>query len=92
MSVSVRLSVVVGLSAVGESCSEVYCPCPHDLQSPATAGHHASMLRKIVRRPTAENFFLNWAVVAFGARHQNVTPFNSCIADLIRFRESLSTW
>lgn len=61
----------------------------HDVQIPSTTGHHASMLQDIARGRITEIDFLNGAVVTIGARHQIKTPVNACIADLIRFRESL---
>lgn len=61
----------------------------HDVQIPSTAGHHASMLMDLVRGRRTEIDFMNGAVVAAGARHRIETPVNACIADLIRFRETL---
>ena len=57
-------------------------------QLPNTAGHHSSMLQDLARsRPTEINF-LNGAIAAIGARHGIAAPYNACIADLVRFRES----
>jgi ketopantoate reductase len=40
-------------------------------------------------RPT-EIDFLNGAIVAKGALHDIPVPVNTCIADLVKFRESLT--
>jgi 2-dehydropantoate 2-reductase len=59
-------------------------------QLPATALHHSSMLQDLTRGRTTEIDFLNGAVVAKGRKHNIATPYNSCIVDLIKFRESLA--
>jgi 2-dehydropantoate 2-reductase len=59
-------------------------------QLPATALHHSSMLQDLTRGRTTEIDFLNGAVVARGRKHHIATPYNSCIVDLIKFRESLA--
>jgi 2-dehydropantoate 2-reductase len=48
------------------------------------------MLQDLSRGRTTEIGFLNGAVVEKGRAHAIPTPYNACIADLIRFRESLS--
>ena len=59
------------------------------VQLPATALHHSSMLQDIGKGRMTEISFINGAVVEKGRTHGIPTPFNSCIVDLIRFRESL---
>jgi 2-dehydropantoate 2-reductase len=59
-------------------------------QLPNTAGHHSSMLQDLARGRPTEIDFLNGAVAAIGARHGVPAPVNTCIADLVRFRESLA--
>ena len=61
-----------------------------DVQLPATALHHSSMLQDLSRGRKTEIGFINGAVVEKGRVHQIPTPYNSCIVDLIRFRESLA--
>ena len=58
--------------------------------SPSTAGHHSSMLQDLARGRRTEIDFLNGAIAAIGARHGVPAPVNACIADLVRFRESLA--
>ena len=60
-------------------------------QLPSTAGHHSSMLQDLARGRRTEIEFLNGAIAAIGARHGLRSPVNACIADLIRFRESLAS-
>jgi len=59
-------------------------------QLPNTAGHHSSMLQDLARGRKTEIDFLNGAIAAIGAQHGVPVPVNTCIADLIHFRESLS--
>jgi 2-dehydropantoate 2-reductase len=61
-----------------------------ETQLPSTASHHSSMLQDLARGRRTEIEFLNGAIVAIGARHGLPVPANACIADLIRFRESLA--
>jgi 2-dehydropantoate 2-reductase len=61
-----------------------------DLQLPATAQHHSSMLQDVSRGRKTEIDFLNGAVVTKGREHGIATPVNRTISNLIRFRESLS--
>lgn len=67
---------------------EEYLQYLRDVQIPATAGHHSSMLQDITRGKKTEIDFLNGAVVAKGARHGITTPVNAVLVDLIRFKES----
>ena len=57
-------------------------------QLPNTAGHHSSMLQDLARGRPTEIDFMNGAIAAIGARHGIRVPYNTCIADLVRFRES----
>jgi len=59
-------------------------------QLPSTAGHHSSMLQDLARGRRTEIDFLNGAIVTIGARHGVPAPVNACIADLVRFRESMA--
>lgn len=59
-------------------------------QLPNTAGHHSSMLQDLARGRRTEIDFLNGAIAAFAARHGIPAPLNTCIANLVRFRESLT--
>jgi len=61
-----------------------------DVQLPATALHHSSMLQDLSRGRKTEIGFINGAVVEKGRLHSIPTPYNSCIVDLIHFRESLA--
>ena len=61
----------------------------HDTQLPATAGHHSSMLQDLARGHPTEIDFLNGAIVAKGALHGIPAPVNTCIVQLVKFRESL---
>jgi 2-dehydropantoate 2-reductase len=70
--------------------AEEYIRHLHDVQLPATARHHSSMLQDIARGRPTEIDFLNGAIVAQGAVHGITTPVNTCIVDLVKFRESLS--
>lgn len=69
--------------------AESYLAFLHDVQLPATAAHHASMLQDLQRGRRTEIDFLNGAIAALGERHGISTPYNACIRDMIRFRESL---
>jgi len=70
--------------------AEDYLAYLGDVQLPATALHHSSMLQDITRGRRTEIDFLNGAVVMKARRHGIPTPYNSAIVDLIRFRESLA--
>ncbi|MFA5331144.1 MAG: ketopantoate reductase family protein [Methanoregula sp.] len=69
--------------------ADEYLAYLHDVQLPATALHHSSMLQDISRGRLTEIDFLNGAIVEKGALHNIPTPVNSCIVRLIKFRESL---
>ncbi|WP_243669298.1 hypothetical protein [Methanoculleus chikugoensis] len=58
-------------------------------QLPATAAHHLSMLQDIAGGRKTEIDFMNGAVAALAERHGIGAPYNTCIAELIRFRERL---
>ena len=48
------------------------------------------MLQDLARGRRTEIDFLNGAIAAFAARHGIPAPLNTCIANLVRFRESLT--
>lgn len=58
-------------------------------QLPSTAGHHSSMLQDLARGRRTEIDFLNGAIGRIAREHGIPAPVNSCIADLVRFRESI---
>ncbi|HQJ86920.1 MAG TPA: 2-dehydropantoate 2-reductase [Methanoregulaceae archaeon] len=60
-----------------------------DTQLPNTAGHHSSMLQDLLRGRRTEIDFLNGAIARIAGEHGIPAPVNSCIADLMRFRESV---
>jgi 2-dehydropantoate 2-reductase len=70
--------------------AEDYLAYLRDVQLPATALHHSSMLQDITRGRRTEIDFLNGAVATKARLHGIPAPYNSAIADLIRFRESLA--
>ncbi|PKG32955.1 ketopantoate reductase family protein [Methanoregula sp.] len=55
---------------------------------PVMARHRSSMLQDILHGHKTEIDYLNGAVVREGERLGIATPYNACISDLIRFRES----
>jgi len=55
---------------------------------PVMAGHSSSMLQDILHGHKTEIDYLNGAVVAAGKRLGVATPYNACISDIIRFKES----
>ncbi|NYT05288.1 MAG: ketopantoate reductase family protein [Methanomicrobiales archaeon] len=61
-----------------------------DVQLPATALHHSSMLQDIKAGRRTEIDFINGAVVEKGRAHGIPTPVNATLVDLIRFREHLA--
>ncbi|HVP97324.1 ketopantoate reductase family protein [Methanoregula sp.] len=71
--------------------ADEYLQYLHDVQLPATAQHHSSMLQDLSRGRRTEIDFLNGAVVAKGAAHGIPTPVNACISDLVKFREALAS-
>jgi len=70
--------------------AEEYLAYLRDVQLPATARHHSSMLQDLSRGRKTEIGFINGAVVEKGRLHGIPTPYNSFIVDLIHFRESLA--
>ncbi|MDG6257554.1 MAG: 2-dehydropantoate 2-reductase [Methanomicrobiaceae archaeon] len=62
-----------------------------EVQLPATARHHSSMLQDLALGRKTEIDFINGAVVARGQQHGIPTPANTMLARLIRFREALCT-
>lgn len=68
---------------------EAYLAFLAGTQLPRTAGHHSSMLQDLARGRRTEIEFLNGAIADFADRHGIPSPVNRCIADLVRFRESL---
>jgi 2-dehydropantoate 2-reductase len=72
------------------STADEYLAFLRNVQLPATARHHSSMLQDLSRGRTTEIGFINGAVVEKGRHHGIPTPCNAFIVDLIRFRESLS--
>jgi 2-dehydropantoate 2-reductase len=72
------------------STADEYLAFLQNVQLPATARHHSSMLQDLSRGRTTEIGFINGAVVEKGRLHGIPTPYNAFIVDLIRFRESLS--
>lgn len=61
----------------------------HGALIPVMAGHSSSMLQDIIHGHRTEIDYLNGAVVAAGNRLGIPTPYNACVSDLIRFRESM---
>jgi len=72
------------------STAQEYLAFLRDVQLPATARHHSSMLQDLARGRKTEIGFINGAVVEKGRIHGIPTPYNACIVDLIHFRESLA--
>jgi 2-dehydropantoate 2-reductase len=67
---------------------DAYLGYLHGALIPVMAGHSSSMLQDILNGRRTEIDYLNGAVVAAGKRLGVETPYNACISDLIRFRES----
>jgi 2-dehydropantoate 2-reductase len=57
---------------------------------PVMAGHRSSMLQDILHGRKTEIDFLNGSVVTAGRRQGIPTPYNACISEIIRFRESVT--
>ncbi|OQX32014.1 MAG: 2-dehydropantoate 2-reductase [Candidatus Sedimenticola endophacoides] len=57
-----------------------------EVQLPATAGHHSSMLQDLRRGRETEIDFINGAVSRLGRRHTIATPANDMLVDMIRFQ------
>ena len=68
---------------------EAYLEYLRTTQLPATAAHHSSMLQDLAGGRKTEIDFLNGAVAALARNHGIDAPYNSCIAELIRFRERI---
>lgn len=56
------------------------------VQLPATAGHHSSMLQDIRKGRETEIDFMNGAIARLGSRHGIPTPVNDTLVNLIRFK------
>ncbi|HOD85362.1 MAG TPA: 2-dehydropantoate 2-reductase [Methanoculleus sp.] len=69
--------------------ADAYLDYLREDQLPATAAHHSSMLQDINRKKKTEIDFMNGAVAALADKHGIDAPCNTCIAELIRFREEL---
>lgn len=69
--------------------AEAYLEYLHTTQLPATAAHHSSMLQDLTLGRRTEIDFLNGAVADLGRRHGIGVPYNTCITELIHFREQL---
>ena len=68
--------------------SDAYLGYLYGALIPVMAGHSSSMLQDILNGHKTEIDYLNGAVVAAGKRLGIATPYNACISDLIRFKES----
>ncbi|MDN7025735.1 ketopantoate reductase family protein [Methanoculleus sp. FWC-SCC1] len=71
------------------NAADDYLSYLRDVQLPATAAHHSSMLQDLRAGRKTEIDFLNGAVIARGTRHGIPVPYNICITEQIRFRERL---
>lgn len=69
--------------------AEAYLDHLRTTQLPTTAAHHSSMLQDIAGGRKTEIDFMNGAVAALAGRHGIDAPYNSCITELVRFRERL---
>jgi 2-dehydropantoate 2-reductase len=67
---------------------DAYLGYLHGALIPVMAGHRSSMLQDILHGHVTEIDYLNGAVVNAGRRLGIATPYNACICDLIRFKES----
>ncbi|MDI6718314.1 MAG: 2-dehydropantoate 2-reductase [Methanomicrobiales archaeon] len=72
------------------SDADAYLHYLRTYQLPATASHHSSMLQDIQRGRRTEIEFLNGAVAARARGRKMDAPVNAVIADLIRFKETVS--
>lgn len=72
------------------SDTDAYLHYLRTYQLPATASHHSSMLQDIQRGRRTEIEFLNGAVAARALERKIDAPVNAVIADLIRFKETVS--
>ena len=82
------VAVAEGVTLPWESPEE-YLDYLEEVQLPATAGHHSSMLQDLRRGRITEIGFLNGAIKERGLAQGLPVPFNTMITELIRFRESL---
>ena len=69
--------------------AEAYLEYLRTTQLPATAAHHSSMLQDIAGGRKTEIDFMNGAVAALAEKHGIDAAYNTCIAELIRFREQI---
>jgi 2-dehydropantoate 2-reductase len=69
--------------------ADAYLEYLRTTQLPATAAHHSSMLQDLTLGRRTEIDFLNGAVADLGRRHGIGVPYNTCITELIHFREQL---
>ncbi|KLK87328.1 2-dehydropantoate 2-reductase [Methanoculleus sediminis] len=83
-----RVAKVEGVPLPWET-AEAYLEYLRTTQLPATAAHHSSMLQDIAGGRKTEIDFMNGAVAALAEKHGVGAPYNTCIAELIRFRERL---
>jgi len=83
-----NVSEAEGISLPWET-ADAYLDYLREDQLPATAAHHSSMLQDINRKRKTEIDFMNGAVAALAEKHGIDAPYNTCIAELIRFRERL---
>jgi 2-dehydropantoate 2-reductase len=60
----------------------------HGALIPVMAGHRSSMLQDIMHGHKTEIDYLNGAVVTAGERLGIEVPYNTCISNLIRFKEA----
>ena len=74
-----------GVSLPWSSAAD-YLAYLRDVQLPATAGHHSSMLQDIRKGKRSEIDFLNGAVVRLGRAHGLPAPVNESLAALVRFK------
>ncbi|MET0013025.1 MAG: ketopantoate reductase family protein [Sedimenticola sp.] len=66
--------------------ADAYLEYLKDVQLPATAGHHSSMLQDIRAGRETEIDFINGAVVRLGVMHGIPTPVNRTLVRQIRFK------
>ncbi len=74
-----------GVSLPWETAAD-YLAYLHDVQLPATAGHHSSMLQDIRKGKRSEIDFLNGAVVRLARAHGLRTPVNATLSALVGFK------
>ncbi|MDD3857790.1 MAG: ketopantoate reductase C-terminal domain-containing protein, partial [Methanoculleus sp.] len=83
-----RVAKAEGVALPWET-AEAYLEYLRTDQLPATVTHHSSMLQDIAGGRKTEIDFMNGAVAALARKHGIEAPYNTCIAELIRFRERL---